>query len=147
MPEPTTSAPLPAWRTSAASQRESQRRRDDARGDRDPSASDVALFQAALYGQRGDGDVDLIGGQHRDFGFMRDQHRVELHTQQLGVFLRQHPGGAGPMIAAAGGVLDQPGRVGEHGDAQHAGLLDGVDARAGAGRGDRLREKIGRAHV
>ena len=56
MPEPTTSAPPPAWRTSAASQRESQRRRDDGRGDRDPSASDVALFQAALHGQRGDGE-------------------------------------------------------------------------------------------
>lgn len=56
MPEPTTSAPPPAWRTSSASQRESQRRRDDGHDDRDPSASDVALFQAALHGQRGDGE-------------------------------------------------------------------------------------------
>ncbi len=51
---------------------------------------------------------------------------LELHVEALGIFVRQHPCGAAPCFAATGGVFDQPRRVGENGDAQHAGLLDRV---------------------
>lgn len=71
---------------------------------------------------------------------MRDEDGLNLYAEALGVFLRQHPGRAGPVFAGAGGVLDQPRRIGENADAQRAGLFDGVDARALTGRRRFLRE-------
>lgn len=57
--------PSPA-RPPSVSERESQRRRRDGRDDRDSSASDVALFQAALHGKGSDGEggggEDASGG-------------------------------------------------------------------------------------
>src|SRR6478752_990666 len=55
--------------------------------------------------------------------------------RRLAYSFREVPCRARPMLAAAGGVLNQPRRVCEHGDAQHPGLLDRVDARALARRG------------
>src|ERR1700742_3100557 len=47
---------------------------------------------------------------------------------------------AGPVIAGTTGVLHQPGGIGEHADAQHAGLADGIDTRTGPRRGRFLRD-------
>jgi hypothetical protein len=97
------------------------------------------------FTQRADGHVDLVGGQHRHLGLVRHRHRHQLHVQERAYSLASSQ--AGPSQATPLPVVFSfsHGRVLQHAHAQFAGLFDGVDARAGAGRGRGLGEQRGAA--